>query len=193
MSSLEHLIDFCIKGDRRAQKEFYRRYYALGMGICLRYTKDDSEAMAILNEGFYKIFINIASVDRSRPIEAWVRTIITNTAIDHCRLILRNSRHLHYTSELPERSDWDRQMPDLEYQDLLNMIRELPNAYRTVFNLYAIEGYNHDEIAEMLGVTTGTSKSNLFKARLKLKKMIAKRSLSTTSKWIPNRKKEDSQ
>lgn len=168
---LHQLIRGCVKQDRKCQKMLYKAFYGFSMGICLRYTKDRDEAAEVMNQGFFKVFTHIESFDATRPFKAWLGRIMMNVSIDFYRANLK----MAYTDDLENAAHLsDGELPDrnLNYNDLLAMVQQLPPAYRTVFNLFAIEGYSHEEIAEMLNINAGTSKSNLHKARLKLKKMI---------------------
>ena len=168
---LHELIKGCIKQDSKCQKLLYKAFYGFAMGICLRYTNDRDEASGVMNQGFFKVFTHIDSFDTARPFKAWLGRIMMNASIDHYRSNLK----MAYTDDLDKAENLsDGELPDknLNDNDLLAMVQQLPPAYRTVFNLFAIEGYSHEEIAVMLNINTGTSKSNLHKARLKLKKMI---------------------
>ncbi len=173
-SPQEHLlklIDGCIRGRKESQYALYRYFYGFAMSICLRFASDRQDASAILNEGFFKIFTRISSYDPDRSIEAWIAAIMKNTAIDYYRMHLRFNGHEDINDHQhlgTEAVVYGR----LAYQDLLVMVQQLTPAYRAVFNLYAIDGHTHEEIAAMLGISVGTSKSNLFKARLKLKEML---------------------
>lgn len=142
------------------------------MAICRRYSINDFDAADVLNDGFLKVFTHIEKYDSTKPFKSWLGRIITNTAIDHYRTNLKFSDH----DDVSTHEDighvaavYDR----LAYQDLLALVQSLSPAYRTVFNLYAIDGYSHEEIAQMLKISVGTSKSNLFKARLKLQEKLA--------------------
>lgn len=169
---LHQLIRGCIKQERHSQKTLYKVFYGFSMGICLRYTGDREEAAEVMNQGFFKVFTHLESYDTSRPFKAWLGKIMMNVSIDYYRANLK----MAYTEDLDKAehlSDGDLTDKKLNYDDLLKMVQKLPNAYRTVFNLFAIDGYSHDEIAAMLNITSGTSKSNLHKARQKLKQMIS--------------------
>ena len=151
----------------------YKAFYGFSMGICLRYAGNRDEAAEVMNQGFFKVFTHIESFDTSRPFKAWLGKIMMNVSIDHYRANLK----MAYTEDLDQAehvSDGDIADKNLNYNDLLAMVQKLPQAYRTVFNLFAIEGYSHEEIATMLNINAGTSKSNLHKARQKLKQMIFK-------------------
>ena len=168
---LHHLIRGCIKQDRKCQKMLYKTFYGFAMGICLRYANDRDSAAEVMNQGFFKVFTHIESFDLTRPFKAWLGKIMTNASIDFYRANLK----MAYTEDLEAAENMsDGELPDtnLNYNDLLAMVQTLPPAYRTVFNLFAIEGYSHEEIGEMLHINAGTSKSNLHKARQKLKQMI---------------------
>ena len=168
---LHQLIGGCIRKDRGSQKMLYKAFYGFSMGICLRYANNREEAAEVMNQGFFKVFTRIDTYDITRPFKAWLGKIMTNVSIDYYRANLK----MAYAEDLDKAENvTDGELPDrkLNYDDLLAMIQRLPNAYRTVFNLYAIEGYTHEEIGEMLNISSGTSKSNLHKARQKLKQMI---------------------
>jgi len=174
---LHQLIVGCIRQDRKCQKMLYKAFYGFAMGICLRYAGNRDEAAEVMNQGFFKVFTHIESYDITRPFKAWLGKIMMNVSIDFYRANLK----MAYTEDLDEAEHiTDGQLADrnLGYNDLLMMVQKLPQAYRTVFNLFAIEGYSHEEIASMLNINPGTSKSNLHKARQKLKKMVLNADLS---------------
>jgi RNA polymerase sigma factor (sigma-70 family) len=177
---LHQLVQGCIKQDRKSQKTLYKAFYGFSMAICLRYAGNRDEAAEVMNQGFFKVFKNIERYDEDRPFKAWLGKIMMNVSIDHYRANLK----MAYTEDLENAehvSDGDYTDKNLNYNDLLDMVQKLPKAYRTVFNLFAIDGYSHDEIAEMLNINAGTSKSNLFKARQKLKQMISDADLSANN------------
>jgi RNA polymerase sigma factor (sigma-70 family) len=168
---LHQLIEGCRNQDRKCQKMLYKSFYGFSMAICLRYTGDRDEAAEVMNMGFLKVFTHIKTYDSARPFKGWLGKIMTNVSIDYYRANLK----MAYTDDLDKAehiSDGELTDRKLNYDDLLAMVQKLPQAYRTVFNLFAIDGYSHDEIGEMLGINAGTSKSNLHKARQKLKQMI---------------------
>jgi RNA polymerase sigma factor (sigma-70 family) len=168
---LHQLIEGCIKQDRKCQKMLYKAFYGFAMGICLRYANSRDEAAEVMNQGFFKVFTHIGSFDTTRPFKAWLGKIMMNVSIDFYRANLK----MAYTDDLETAehiSDNELADRNLNYNDLLAMVQQLPQAYRTAFNLFAIEGYSHEEIGEMLNINPGTSKSNLHKARQKLKQMI---------------------
>lgn len=170
-AELQQIITGCLNQGRKEQKLLYKAFYGYAMSICLRYAGNRYEAAEIMNQGFFKIFKNLQKYDSGKPFKAWVGRIMMNTAIDYYRSNLK----MAYTDDIEyaeQIADEDLADKKLKYDDLLNMVQQLPQAYRTVFNLYAIEGYTHEEIGNLLGISAGTSKSNLFKARDKLRIMI---------------------
>jgi RNA polymerase sigma factor (sigma-70 family) len=170
---LHQLIRGCIKQDRKSQKMLYKAFYGFSMAICLRYTGNRDEAAEVMNQGFFKVFTHIDRYDQERQFKAWLGKIMMNVSIDHYRANLK----MAYSDDIEKAeniSDGELVDRNLNYNDLLLMVQQLPQAYRTVFNLFAIDGYSHEEIAAMLHINIGTSKSNLHKARQKLKQMILK-------------------
>lgn len=141
------------------------------MGICRRYARQSYEASDILSESFLKIFSHIDQYDTSKPFKSWITKIITNTAIDYYRASLKFAQQ-DDAEEYEHLGNEASVYGKLAYDDLLALVRSLSPAYQTVFNLYAIDGYSHQEIAEMLGITINTSKSNLHKARKRLQELL---------------------
>jgi len=167
----EELIRGCVKNERLAQKRLYERYYGKMMGVCMRYSSHREQATEILNMGFFKVFKTIESFsERGGNLEAWLYRIMVNTAIDYLR---SEVRHAHSDIEKTVfAEDAADVISEMSAEHILELVNKLSPAYRTVFNLYVVEGYNHGEIAKMLGVNEGTSKSNLAKARANLQAMI---------------------
>ncbi|UKJ07606.1 RNA polymerase sigma factor [Solitalea lacus] len=168
---LKVLINGCVNNNRQSQRMLYETFYGFAMSICLRYAGNKYEADEIINEGFYKVFINIKKYDQSRPFKAWLRTIMQHSSIDYIRVNIKRVLEDDY-----EQAAMAEEAPMIEgklaYEELLMLIQQLPAAYRAAFNLFVIDGYSHEEIAALLHISAGTSKSNLFKARMKLQKMI---------------------
>ena len=167
------------QGDRRAQYQLYQRCYNVLMSVCLRYRRSEDEATAMLNMGFLKIVQNLKKYQENVPFEAWIRRIMINTLIDD----FRKNRKVNELIEDRDFTDTDNltglvefNTADLEFEasQLEAMIRALPPMSMKVFNLYAIDGYNHKEIGKMLNISDGTSKWHLSSARSKLKDMIFK-------------------
>lgn len=149
----------------------YQHYYNYGMSISLRYSSNRDEAAEILNDAFMKIFTNLAKFDLAKPFKPWLRKILVNTAINHYHKKQREIRveEMHNANN---ESDTEKILSVISYQEVIGLLQKLPLAYRTVFNLYVIEGYSHEEISGMLNIATGTSKSNLFKAKEQLKLIL---------------------
>jgi len=173
LSDIKNIIKGCLAGDRRDQELLYRRHSSKLYGVCLQYSGNDEEARDILQEGFIKIFDNLKNYKHEGSFEGWMRRIVVNTALEKFR-----SRHNLFrvddidTISEPEADPDNEDYSGLEAVDLLYIIRELPPKYRMVFNLYAIEGYSHKEIGSMLGISEGTSKSNLSRARIILQRKV---------------------
>ncbi len=162
------LLEGCLDGHRTSQKLLYQAYYNYGMSISLRYAGNREEAAEILNDAFMKIFTNLKRFDLTRPFKPWLRKILVNTAINHYHRKQHEIKAEGMDNAI-NASDTEKILSGISYQEVIGLLQRLPPAYRTVFNLYVIEGYTHEEIAGMLHIATGTSKSNLFKAKEQLK------------------------
>ena len=167
------IIEGCKANNRLAQKALYEKYYNPFLGICMRYGKDQEEAMDILNTAFLKIMTKISMYKPSGSFEAWMKRIIYTTAIDHIRKNTRYNKAMDYNS-IAESSIGNGALEELLAEDLYKLIQKLPDSSRAVFNLYVIEGYKHAEIGELLGITEGTSKWHLSKAKKELRAAILK-------------------
>lgn len=167
----EQLVKNCLKGEKLSQRQFYDLYARKMMGVCLRYANDVEDAEDFLQEGFVKVFEKLSTYEFKGSLEGWVRRIIINTILDKLRKQGKENftEHIDLANSLEETSSVIQQ---LNAKELLKIIRELPVGYRTVFNLYAIEGYQHNEIAKMLNISESTSKSQLIKAKEQLQKKI---------------------
>ena len=171
------LITDCIKGDRRAQFQLYQSCFSTLMGVCMRYKKDEAEAASILNVGFMKILKNLHKKESHVPFEAWIRRIMINTVIDEFRKN-RKVRELIEHTDFEDYHDYQDlvtfNMADLDFdaEQLEQMIKRLPPVSQKVFNLFAVDGYSHKEIGELLEISVGTSKWHLSSARKKLKEFI---------------------
>lgn len=170
--SEQQLIEGCQRGDRRAQKELYELYSRKMMGVCLRYVNDRETARDLLQDGFVKIFTSIGSFSGIGSFEGWMRKIFVNCALEYLRKsdVLREATDLDNTAELVNADS--SAISDISAAELMNMVKELPAGFRTVFNLFAIEGYSHKEIAEMLDITDSTSRSQYTRAKQLLQKKI---------------------
>ncbi|MBC7890715.1 MAG: RNA polymerase sigma factor [Sphingobacteriaceae bacterium] len=169
--TLQRTIKGCRKNSLRDQRELYQAFYRYGLSICQRYCESSESAREVLNDAFLKVFKHIDTFDDRYPFQSWFARVVTNTAINYYRQHVKDVRmlDLEYAEQEPFEADT---LLNYSAEALLGFVQRLPPAYRLAYNLHAIEGYEHREIAEMLGISEGTSKSNLFKARLKLQKML---------------------
>lgn len=167
----ETLIKGCIANDRKAQEQLYRRYFDAMYLMVSKYTHaDEDKTITILNDGFLKVFKSIASFQNQGSFEGWIRKIVYRSLSDYYR---KENRYLKFLIlEEAEQPISDKAVDGLYYDDLLKMIDRLPDATKRVFHLYAIEGYTHKEIAQLLQISDGTSKWHLSEARAQLKAMI---------------------
>ncbi|MCB9169930.1 MAG: sigma-70 family RNA polymerase sigma factor [Flavobacteriales bacterium] len=178
------LIDGCLAGERRSQQRVYELFYGKMMAVCLRYTKNADQAKDILQDGFIKVFRSMDRFNRDGSFEGWIRRIMVNTAIDHFRrtknsyLLLGTDRSIEDFGDMDEEDVLEDTAAEEEMElrpaDVINAMQKLTPAYRTVFNLYVFEEMTHKEIAETLGISVGTSKSNLAKAKNNLRKLLRK-------------------
>lgn len=169
--SESHLIENCLSGDRKSQKAMYEHFSGKMFSICLRYSKNQMDAEDILQDGFVKLFNNLNRFRGEGSFEGWVRRIFVNTAIEHIRRKNINTS----VGEGLENSVADKRqnaLDNLYEKDILKTTKTLSDGYRTVFNLYAVEGYSHKEIASQLGITESTSKSQFSRAKALLRTMM---------------------
>jgi RNA polymerase sigma-70 factor (ECF subfamily) len=168
------IIQGCIKGERRAQNALYKLYFPLMSSICLRYTKDKDEAVQKLNSGYFKILKNIANYKTEFAFATFVRRIMVNHLIDEFRKDKQylSSIELKDCIHLDEAVSFNQAELDFDAKDLLDLLNKLPEVTQKVFNLFAIDGYKHQEIAELLNISVGTSKWHVSDARKKLKDML---------------------
>ncbi len=166
-----HLLEACINNERWAQKEIYEHFYAQMLGVCMRYSNNSIDAQDILHDGFIKVFRHIAKYKKGTSLQAWMKRLMINTAIDYYRKKTRRR-----TEEITEAFRLDSKEADaiskVSEKEILGFIQMLTPTYRMVFNLYIIEGYSHKEIGTIMGIKESTSRSNLVKARVKLKELI---------------------
>jgi RNA polymerase sigma-70 factor (ECF subfamily) len=167
--SLEQLIDLCKKEDRKAQAQLYRNYSSKLFGISLKYSRNKTEAEDNLHDSFMTIFEKIGQYNGNGSFEGWMKRITVNTVLQK----YRKEERLNVVSENTEEVvEIDSSYEDINLQTLLQYIQELPNKYRLTFNMYVLDGFSHKEISEKLGTSTGTSKSNLARARMILKEKV---------------------
>ena len=174
----ERLIEGCRKGNRPAQEALYRAYYKPMASICLYYTKNQDEAVEVLNNGFLKVFQNIKAYEPAQAsLYTWIRTLVIRSCLDFIREKTKAEKHCELNgAEINVPADV---VGKIKASELLALVRSLPPATAAVFNLYAIEGYNHKEIAELLDISTGTSKWHLSEARKQLQQKIKMQDLHT--------------
>jgi RNA polymerase sigma-70 factor (ECF subfamily) len=165
------LIEGCIKGDRKMQHELYNRFASKMYGVCLRYAGKAEEAEDILQEGFIKVFNKIGSFRSEGSFEGWVRRIFVNTAIEHFRKKIYLQPITDYEEDTVE-GKYLSVLDSLAEKDIIELVQQLSPGYRTVFNMYVVEGYTHKQIAEALNISEGTSKSQLSRAKLILQDLV---------------------
>ena len=171
LNSIDHIIKGCCQKEPVAQRLLYEMFSARMYGVCIRYAGSKEDAQDILHEGFLKIYEKIEQFEFRGSFEGWIRRIMVNTALEK----FRNDNKLVRTQETIEEFERSEDMDlteNITVKELLRIIEELSPQYRIVFNLYAIEGYSHREISKMLGITEGTSKSNLSRARTILQEKV---------------------
>jgi RNA polymerase sigma factor (sigma-70 family) len=168
----EQIVRNCIKGDSKAQRHLFDKYCRRMMGLCLRYATSRPEAEDMMQEGWIKVFKNISSFRFEGSLEGWIKRVMVNTCLE----ILRKNKMQYSEVEIETIEEMGylqtNSAENLSAADLLKMIHRLPSGYRSVFNLYAIEGYSHKEIGQMLTISEGTSKSQYSRARTHLQRML---------------------
>jgi RNA polymerase sigma-70 factor (ECF subfamily) len=178
---LKNIIEGCIRGERASQKALFEEFYGKMLGICMRYTKDKDRAQEVVQEGFIKVFDKLAEFDFTGAFGGWMRTIMVNTSIDAIR---KKQRGAFITDEdfilesgtlYEEEDKGDEYLTKLKAKEAMDAIQQLSPAYQAVFNLYVIENYTHQEIAQILDISEGTSKSNLAKAKINLRKILTEK------------------
>ena len=178
---MEHTIDIlngestfiqaCLANEEWALKALYQEYYPVMLPVCLRYANNYDDALDILHEGFIKVFRHISKYKAGTSLGSWIRRIMINTSIDYYRKVKRRRTENLETAYGQSIKGADA-ISDLSTQEIMKALQSLTPAYRSVFNLYVIEGYSHKEVGELLGITESTSRSNLVKARTKLKQIL---------------------
>lgn len=175
---LKTIVEACLRGERRAQERLFQTYYGKMLAVCMRYISDRDSAQEILQVSFLKVFDKLEFFDFTGSLEGWIRRIVTNTAIDHLRKAKKDpflsdqDNDFVTGSSDPMVESEQIALLDLKAQVAIEAIGKLSPAYRAVFNLYVIEDHTHKEIAEILGISEGTSKSNLAKAKMNLQRLL---------------------
>ncbi|MEN8811015.1 MAG: RNA polymerase sigma factor [Flavobacteriales bacterium] len=178
---LNEIIKLCIKRDKKGQELFFKHFYGKMLVVCSRYARDRDEAQDILQDAFVKVFDNLEKYKITGSIEGWVRRIFVNTAIDHYRKY-KNKFNLEEDGNIEDENSFYNELEEndsiyskIKPTDIMEAMETLSPAYKLVFNLYAIENYTHQEVAEILEISPGTSKSNYAKAKAKIKTVLEKK------------------
>ena len=189
--TLPELLAACQRQERVAQRRLYGQFHGFAMSICLRYARDRDQALEAANDGFLKAFRDLNRFDAARhpdvlgSFRGWLKRIMVHTAIDHYRA---NERHQHQQelddATLNQVDAAATPLDAMSYDELLALVQRLPPAYRAVFNLAAIDGFSHEEIAAQLRISVGASKSNLFKARAHLRTMLTQGSSVDIKRYV---------
>lgn len=167
-----HIITACVRNERWAQQQIYEAFYGSMMGVCLRYSKNEDEAFDIIQEGFIKVFRYMDKYVPGTSLYSWIKRIMINTAIDYYRKeSRRRTEDLDMVYSVASHDA--NAISQMSAKEILDAVMSLTAAYRNVFNLYVIEGYSHKEIADILGISESTSRSNLVKARSKLRELLS--------------------
>lgn len=173
METEAQLIQACLQNDRNAQRKLYNAYAGKMLVVCMRYVQNQAEAEDILQEGFIKVFQNLDKFRADSTLWAWIKRIMINTAINQ----IRSQQHFQNMDDVQE---YENQVSDnqsgieaIHFQELIEMIQKLPKGCQTVFNLFAVEGYKHQEIAQLLNITEGTSKSQYSRAKTILQGILS--------------------
>ena len=168
----QELIQGCRKGKRKAQEALYRQYAPKMMGICRRYSKNAAEAEDVFQEGFVRAYKYIGKLEKSGALEAWLKRVFINTAINYYQKNKKHHDHVNYDFVYNSNDDYENIISNLSNQELLALVNQLPNGYRMVFNLYVMEGYTHKEIAEREGLPLGTVKTRIRLAIKHLRSIV---------------------
>ena len=166
----EEIISQCKTGSLKYQEVLYKRFYSYAMGISLRYSLNRDDALEVVNDGFIKVFNAIGSYNSDKPFKAWLRTIMVNTAIDRRRKDLKFQLNVEIDNAMPIVAA--NTAANLDVQDILKLMRNLPPLQAAIFNLYEMDGYNHDEIGVMLNIPVSSSRVYLSRAKEKLRSLI---------------------
>lgn len=171
--SEEELVQRCLQNDKQAYEVFYKRFSPKMYGVCMRFAKNQMEADDILQEGFIKVYLNLKSFRNEGSLEGWIRRTIVNTAINQYKKNTKYQNDTDIENANVVQYQYASAIDNISVEELLALVQELPVGYRMVFNLNVIEGYTHREIAELLGISENTSKSQLSRARQTLQRKLA--------------------
>lgn len=171
------LVIECVKGNIRAQRELFDKYARKMMAVCLRYTKNTEQAEDVLQDGFVKVFLKLKDFKNEGSLEGWIRRIMVNTSLDELRKNTKNNGNISLQDVDYKIESDDFVIENLAAEDLIKLIQSMPDGYKVVFNMFAIEGYSHAEIANTLGISENTSKSQYSRARAYLRERIEKKEI----------------
>lgn len=171
-NELDQIIEGCLKGKRQAQQRLYQKFYNQVFGVCLRYASDRLEAKSLVNSTFLKVFKSLQQFDKKGAFGAWLSRIAINVSIDHVRKQNRYRQHTTTVSEMSEVAANEEILSKMATEDIIECIQKVSPTSRTVFSLYVIDGYKHGEIAEMLGISVGTSRWHLSNAKKELQELL---------------------
>lgn len=171
--NLPDILLGCRKQGRESQHALYKLFYGYGMSVAIRYVRSEEEAISVVNDSFMKVFKGVKGFDLEKPFKPWFRRIVVNTSINH---IQKQSKFKVESNieDIGEVAAREEILSQINYKDLIQMVQSLGVGYRTVFNLYVIDGFKHEEIAKTLGIAVSTSKSNLSRARHRMRELIQK-------------------
>lgn len=178
---LKVIIDGCLKNDRRSQEQLFKLFYGKMLPVCIRYVNDRDTAQEVLQEGFIKVFEKLGAFDHKGSFEGWIRRIVANTAIDSIRKSKKDPYRTDNDNDFKIGAEdlmvdrEEMETLDLKAEVAMEAVHKLSPAYRAVFNLYVLEEYSHKEIGAILGISEGTSKSNLAKAKMNLQKILSEK------------------
>ena len=187
--NLKRIVEGCLKGERRSQERLFTMFYGKMMAVSMRYIGERDSAQEVLQVSFLKVFDKLEHFDFSGSLEGWMRRIVSNTAIDHLRKAKKNPFLSDQDNDFKSMAEDPMQVQELLAHTQLKAelaqaaITKLSPAYRTVFNLYVIEERSHKEIAELLGISEGTSKSNLAKAKMNLQRHLKEQFIQLDKRW----------
>lgn len=170
----ETLVDECVSGNAKAQRMLFERYSAKMLGVAIRYIKDKERTEDVLQDAFIKVFKNLKKFKHDGSLEGWIRRIVVNTALDQLRKNKKRQSNVELDDSFFELATDSFTEERLQAESLLNLVQQLPEGYRTVFNLFAIEGYSHKEIAKKLNISENTSKSQYSRAKSVLRDVLKK-------------------
>jgi RNA polymerase sigma factor (sigma-70 family) len=171
-NELDQIIEGCLKGKRQAQQRLYQKFYNQVFGVCLRYASDRLEAKSLVNSAFLKVFKSLQQFDKKGAFGAWLSRIAINVSIDHVRKQNRYRQHTTTVPEMPEVAANEEILSKMATEDIIECIQKVSPTSRTIFSLYVIDGYKHGEIAEMLGISVGTSRWHLSNAKKELQELL---------------------